>query len=404
MPSFKYKALSKSGEKIENTYNANTKEEVLAMMRSNNYYPLKIEEVVENTKVDSNLFVKVKTKDIAIFCRQFYTMLNAGATINNCLNILGQQITNKKLRNSVISVDEYIRKGMTLSEAMKKESKSFPDLLINMIASGEVSGTLDTIMKRMSEHYEKENKINNKVKGAMVYPIMLGIMSIGIIMLMLTFVMPMFVSMFESNGVKLPLITRMLLGMSAVLKNWWYIVIVVLGGIIFLLTSYFKTENGQALMSRIKLKLPILKGINEMIVVSRFTRTLSTVLASGMTLIQALQVVATVVGNKVVENKVVEVKEQLMKGGSLSEPLTKVGFFPPMLCSMIKIGEESGALDDILDKTADFYDDELDTAIQKLTSIIEPLMILVMGLIIGSMIISILLPMFDMYNTMSSGG
>lgn len=402
MPSFKYKALSKNGEKIENTYTADNKEAVLAMMRSNNYYPLKIEEVIESTKVDSNLFVRVKTKDIAILCRQFYTMLNAGATINTCLNILGQQITNKKLRESMISIDEHIRKGMTLSEAMKKEGKNFPDLLINMIASGEVSGTLDTIMRRMADHYEKENKINNKVKGAMVYPIMLGILSVGIIILMLTFVMPMFVSLFQNNGVKLPLITRMLLGMSNVLKNWWYIVIVILGGIIFLLTSYFKTESGQVLLSKMKLTLPILKGINEKIVVSRFTRTLSTVLSSGMTLIQALQVVASVVGNKIVEDKIIEVKEQLMKGGGLSEPLIKAGFFPPMLCSMIKIGEESGALDDILDKTADFYDDELDTAIQKLTSIIEPLMILIMGVVIGSMVISILLPMFDMYNNMSS--
>lgn len=402
MPSFKYKALSKSGEKIENVHTANTKEEVLAMIRSNNYYPLKVEEIVESTKVDSNLFVTVKTKDIAIFCRQFYTMVNAGATVNSCLNVLGQQITNKKLKNGVIAVDEHIRKGMTLSEGMKKEGKVFPDLLVNMIASGEMSGTLDTIMQRMSEHYEKENKINNKVKAAMIYPIMLGIMSVGIVTIMLTFVMPIFVVMFESNGVKLPLPTRILLSVSSALKNWWYIIIIVLGGTIFALTSYFKTENGQIAMSNIKLKMPILKDINEKIVVSRFTRTLSTVLASGMTLIQALQIVAKVVGNRVVENKILEVKDSMMKGGGLSEPLTKVGFFPPMLCSMIKIGEESGALDDILDKTADFYDDELETAIQKFTSMLEPLMILIMGVVIGSMIIAILLPMFDMYNNMSS--
>lgn len=401
MPSFKYKALGKNGEKIENVYTANTKEDVLIMIRSNNYYPLKIEEIVESTKVDSNLFVKVKTKDIAIFCRQFYTMLNAGATINNCLNILGQQITNKKLRSSVVSVDENIRKGLTLSEAMKKEKKVFPDLFVNMVASGEASGTLDTIMKRMAEHYEKENKINNKVKAAMVYPIMLGTLSVGIVTLMLTFVMPIFVGMFESNAIKLPLPTRILLGISSTLKNSWYIILVILGGIIFGLMSYFKTENGKIALSNIKLSIPILKNVNEKIIISRFTRTLSTVLASGMSLIQALQIVARVVGNKVIENKIIEVKEQMMKGGVLSDPLIKAGFFPPMLCSMIKIGEESGSLDDILDKTADFYDDELETAIQQFTSMLEPLMILIMGVVIGSMIIAILLPMFDMYNSMS---
>lgn len=401
MPSFKYKALGKNGEKIENVYTANTKEDVLIMIRSNNYYPLKIEEIVESTKVDSNLFVKVKTKDIAIFCRQFYTMLNAGATINNCLNILGQQITNKKLRSSIVSVDENIRKGLTLSDAMKKDKKVFPDLFVNMVASGEASGTLDTIMKRMAEHYEKESKINNKVKAAMVYPIMLGTLSVGIVILMLTFIMPIFVTMFESNGITLPLPTRILLGISSTLKSSWYIILVILGSIIFALMSYFKTENGKIAMSNIKLSIPILKNVNEKIIISRFTRTLSTVLASGMSLIQALQIVARVVGNKVIENKIIEVKEQMMKGGVLSDPLIKAGFFPPMLCSMIKIGEESGSLDDILDKTADFYDDELETAIQQFTSMLEPLMILIMGVVIGSMIIAILLPMFDMYNSMS---
>jgi Type II secretory pathway, component PulF len=398
MPSFKYKAMSKSGEKIESVYTANTKEDVLVMMRSNNYYPLKIEEVVEGTNIDSNLFVRVKTKDIAIFCRQFYTMLNAGATISMCLSILGQQITNKKLKNSVISVDEHVRKGLTFSEALKKQGNIFPDLFINMVNSGEVSGTLDTIMSRMAEHYEKESKINNKVKGAMVYPTILGIISIGVVIGMLTFVMPIFVGMFKDNGVVLPLPTKMLLGASSFLKTFWYLFIIIVFGIAFILNYYFKTENGQVFLSRVKLTLPILKNINEKIIVSRFTRTLSTVLASGVNLIQALQVVSKVLGNKIIESKVMEVREQMMKGGVLSEPLTKAGFFPPMLCSMIKIGEESGSLDEILDKTADFYDDELDTAIQQFTSILEPLMILFMGVVIGFMVISMLLPMFDMYN------
>lgn len=398
MSSFKYKAISKSGEKIENVYTANTKEDVLVMMKSNNYYPLKIEEIVESTKIDSKLFVRVTTKDIAIFCRQFYTMLNAGATISMCLNILGQQITNKKLKDSVISVDEHVRKGLTFSEALKKQGNVFPDLFVNMVNSGEVSGTLDTIIKRMAEHYEKESKINNKVKGAMVYPTILGIISIMVIIGMLTFVMPIFVGMFKDNGVVLPLPTKMLLGASSFLKTFWYLFIVIVGGIAFILNYYFKTENGQVFSSRVKLTLPILKNINEKIIVSRFTRTLSTVLASGVNLIQALEVVSKVLGNKIIENKVMEVREQMMKGGVLSEPLTKAGFFPPMLCSMIKIGEESGSLDEILDKTADFYDDELDTAIQQFTSILEPLMILFMGVVIGFMVISMMLPMFDMYN------
>lgn len=403
MPSFKYKALGKNGEKIENIYTANTKEDVLMMIKSNNYYPLKIEEIVESTKVDSNLFIKVKTKDIAIFCRQFYTMLNAGATINVCLNVLGEQITNKKLKNAIISADEYVQKGLTFSEALKKQGDVFPDLFINMVNSGEVSGTLDTIMRRMSEHYEKENKVNNKVKAAMVYPILLGVISIAMIIIMLTFVMPMFVDMFNESGVALPLPTKMLMGASNFMKSYWYMVFVILLGLIFVLNQYFKTKDGQVLSSKIKLTLPIFRSVNQKIIVSRFTRTLSTVLVSGVNLVQALQVVSKVLGNKIIEEKIMEVREMVMKGGVLSDLLTKAAFFPPMLCSMIRIGEESGSLDEILDKTADFYDDELDAAIQQFTSIIEPLMILFMGIVIGAMIIAIILPMFSMYGNMSSG-
>lgn len=397
MPNFKYKVINKSGEKLEGVYVAGSKEEVMEMIRTNNYYPIKIEEVVEGTKIDSDLFTKVKTKDIAVFCRQFYTMLNAGATINTCLNVLGEQIINKKLRNSVITVEENVRKGLTFSEAMKKEKNVFPDLLVNMIQSGEVSGNLDTIMRRMSEHYEKETKLNNKVKAAMVYPIVLGIMSVTIVIGLLIFVMPMFVEMFKESGGQLPLPTKILLAVSNSLKENWYLIILGFIILIFALKNYLKTENGQLLSNRLKLTLPILRNINEKIIISRFTRTLSTVLASGITLIQGLQVVAKVVGNKIVENKILDVREQMMKGGGISEPLKRVGFFPPMLCAMVKIGEESGSLDDILNKTADFYDDELETAIQQFTSILEPIMIVIMGVVIGFMIISIMLPMFDMY-------
>ncbi|MTK11918.1 MAG: type II secretion system F family protein [Clostridiaceae bacterium] len=400
MPNYRYKVMNQNGERLEGTYTANTKEDVMAMIRNNNYYPLKIEEIVEGTKIDSNFFTKVNTKDIAIFCRQFYTMLNAGATITNCLYVLGQQLSNSKLRSSVILIDEHVRKGLTLSEAMKKQENIFPDLLINMVQSGEVSGNLDAIMKRMSEHYEKETKLNNKVKTAMTYPILLAVLSIGIVIGLLTFVMPMFIGMFKDSGTELPLPTKILLGVSDTLRTKWYIVVTLLIGVIFGLKYYFKTEAGEFALNRIKLTFPILRKVNEKIIISRFTRTLSTVLASGITLVQGLQVVARVVGNKIIEEKILEVREQLMKGGGLSEPLKQVGFFPPMLCSMIKIGEESGSLDDILDKTADFYDDELDTAIQQFTSMLEPLMILVMGVVIGFMIISIILPMFNMYSNL----
>lgn len=399
MPNFKYKVINQNGERLEGVYTANSKEDVMSMIRTNNYYPLKIEEIVESTKIEFDFLSKVKTKDIAIFCRQFYTMLNAGATISRCLNVLGQQSPNKILRKSIIGIDESVKKGLTLSKAMSKEEGIFPDLLVNMIETGEASGNLDLILQRMSNHYEKENKLNNKVKSAMMYPIILGFLCIAIVTFILVFVMPTFVGMFESSGVELPLPTKILLSMSNTIKTKWPIILIILLAIVFGLKYYFKTENGQFFLSKMKLKIPILKGMNEKIIVTRFTRTLSTVLSSGITLIEGLQIVSKIVGNKIVEHKLLNVKGQLIKGVGLSEPLKETGVFPPMLYSMIKIGEESGSLDEILDKTADFYDEELDAAVQQFTSILEPMMILIMGVVVGFIVISIALPMFSMADT-----
>jgi type IV pilus assembly protein PilC len=220
------------------------------------------------------------------------------------------------------------------------------------------------------------------------------------IVLMLTFVMPMFIGMFGDTN-KLPLPTKILLASSEFIRTKWYLLVGITALIVFFIRFYLKTDNGDLFFNRLKITIPILKNLNEKVIISRFTRTLSTVLSSGITLIQGLQVTSRVVGNKIVENKILEVREMLVKGSGLAEPLKKVGFFPPMLCSMIKIGEESGSLDDILDKTADFYDDELETAIQQFTSILEPMMILIMGVIIGFMIISVMLPMFNMYSNIN---
>lgn len=399
MPNFKYKVMNQNGERLEGVYTANSKEDVMAMIRTNNYYPLKIEEIIESKRIELDFFSKVKTKDIAIFCRQFYTMLNAGATITRCLNVLGQQSPNKKLRKVIINVDESVKKGLTLSKAMKKEDGIFPELFVNMVEAGEVSGNLDLILQRMASHYEKENKLNNKIKSAMTYPIILALLSTSIVTFILTFVMPTFVGMFQSSGVELPLPTRILLNISNTIKTKWLIILLIVLAIVFGLRYYFKTENGQLFLSNIKLKIPVIKGLNEKIIVTRFTRTLATVLSSGITLIQGLQVVSNVIGNKVVENKLLDVKDQLVKGAGLSEPLKNTGVFPPMLYSMVNIGEESGSLDEILDKTADFYDEELDTAVQQFTAILEPIMILVMGVVVGFIVISIALPIFSMTST-----
>ncbi|MBU3196308.1 type II secretion system F family protein [Clostridium algidicarnis] len=399
MPNYKYKAMNTEGQRIEGTYSGDSKEAVMDMIKSNSYYPLKVEELREKTNLDIGRFKKVSTKDISIFCRQFYTMLDAGSSINSSLHILALQLPNKKLKEAIALVEDEVRKGSTLSEAMSNQQEVFPELLVSMVETGEVSGNLDSVMLRMSKHYEKENRINNKIKSAMIYPLVLAVVAISVIVFILAFIMPMFVDMFKDGGIELPLSTRILLSASNGIKSHGILILIILILIGFFINYYFKSESGKEFSSKFKLAFPVIKRLNQKIIVSRFTRTLSTVLASGIPLVQALQVVNGVIGNRVAERELEIVKDKVIKGEGLAEPIAESKIFPVMLSSMIKIGEESGSLDDILNKTADFYDEELENEIQTATALIEPIMIAVMGLILGFIIISIITPVFGMYNT-----
>ncbi|MGH4121810.1 MAG: type II secretion system F family protein [Clostridium sp.] len=400
MITFKYKVMNHKGEKIEGAYKANSKNEVLAMIEDNNYYPIEIKETLEREQKDLfESFSKVKTKDLYIFCRQFHTMINAGANISNALDVLKKQTVNKKLKKCLNEAHDDVQKGISLSEAFGKHKDVFPDLLINMINTGEVSGNLDIIMSRMATHFEKENKINNQLKSAMVYPMVLAGLSVVVVVFLLAFMMPTFIGMFEGSGVTLPAPTRIVMGLSKFIQTKWYILLIVIGGGVYGMKTYAKTPVGRFTLDGLKLKLPIIKDTTEKVIVSRFTRTLSTVLASGVSLVQALDVVQKVVGNKVAEKSLEQIKEKVLKGVSLGEALGEESLFPIMLHSMIKIGEESGSLDDILDKTANFYDEELEATLKRMTTMIEPLMIIVMGIVIGFIVIAMMLPMFDMSKT-----
>lgn len=394
---FKYRVMNADGEKIEGMREADSKGEVIEFISSNGYYPLMVEEVIESKKIELKFNPNIKLKDISIFCRQFYTMLDAGVPILTCLNILSKQTQKKKLKEAITEIEQEVEKGGILSEAMKKQKKVFPDLLISLIEAGEASGTLDSIMLRMSNHYEKENKINNKVKNAMIYPVILSFVAITAVVFMLVYVMPTFKVIFEQTNTELPWSTKLLLGSGDFLKNNFIILLIVLIGIVVGGKYYLSTENGYIVSSRLKLKIPILKRFNEMVIVSRFTRTLSTLLASGLPLIKAIDIVSGVVENKIAEKALMQVKEKIVKGEELNTSIKATGIFPEMLHSMIKIGEETGSIDDILSKTADFYDEELETTIQATVALMEPILIVIMGLIIGFIIMSVMLPMYDSY-------
>ncbi|HAT4116805.1 TPA: type II secretion system F family protein [Clostridium perfringens] len=399
MAIFKYKAINSEGQRIEGSQSADSESQIREMLLSNQYYPLSIEKENSKSKKSFSFNSKVKLKDIAVFCRQFYVMLDSGLSIGKALNILIEQCEKPKLREALIGVNGELKRGETLASSMRKRKDVFPNLLTSMIDAGERSGNLDIILKRMSEYYEKETKIRGKIKSAMIYPIVLGVVAIISITFILTFVMPTFVQMFEENNVDLPMSTKMVLETSKVLGKYGIIIFLILVTAIILLGKYLKSEEGQYKLSSINLKIPVIKKLTQKIIVSRFTRTMGIVSSSGMSLVTSIEIVASVVGNKIAEKELLKVKEKVLRGEGLGDSIMNIKIFPPMLASMVKIGEEAGSLDSILDKTADFYDDELEREIKTATALIEPIMIVLMGIIIGFLLISILTPMFTMYNS-----
>ncbi len=396
MKKFKYKAMKNDGTKTTGEYEANSRDDVMEMITSNGYYPLKVEEVIESATI--NIRRKIKVKEISIFCRQMYTMLDAGVPLINALNLMSTQVTNKHLVEIVKELEEDVRKGEMLSNSMRKFPEAFPTLLTSMVESGEASGNLDEMFLRMSTHFEKENKINNKVKAAMIYPIILALVGVAALIVVMVFVMPTFVSLFDSSGAELPAATKLLIGISSFMSNHYLMVIGILIAIIVGIIMYSKTESGIYFFAKLKISFPLIKDLNRKMIVSRFTRTLSTLLASGVSLVESLPIVSAVLNNVIAEDEVLKIRERVVKGEGLSTPIEDCELFPPMLSSMVRIGEESGALDDMLNKTADFYDEEVEQAIQTLTSMLEPIMIIIMGLVIGFMVIALMLPLYGSYD------
>lgn len=399
MKTYSYRAMKDDGNKLEGVYEASSRDEVVGMITANGFYPLKIEEVAGKKGFELNFNQRVTVKDLSIFCRQMYTMLDAGVSITNSLNMLANQMTNPKLKTILVEIEESVKKGDMLSEAMKRY-KEFPQLLISMVESGESTGNIDEMMLRMSVHFEKETKTQNKVKSAMIYPAILSIVAVVAVAFILTFVMPVFVELFQEEGVELPFLTRMLIGASSFMSSYWYIVILVVAVLVVSIKAYSSTEGGELRFSILKLKVPVIAELNKKIIVARFTRTMSTLLSAGISLVQALPIVSAVLGNKIAEQDLDRIRERVVRGDGLSGPIGESEIFPDMLASMVKIGEESGALDDILNKTADFYDEEVDQAITSATALIEPILIIVMGVVIGIMVFAIMIPMFDMYTIM----
>lgn len=404
MATFSYTAKDMNGKTIKGTFDAANRDQVVGLIREKRYIPVEIKEVQAKSALSkevSFLQPKVKLRDLALFCRQFATTLRSGITVVDSLDILRKQSSNKTLQKVVDGLHEDVQKGNSLSSAFAKEPKIFPSILINMIETGEVSGNLDDVMDKMAYHFEKEFKINQKVKSAVTYPIVVSIVAIGVVIMLLTFVVPTFVNMFASFDAELPLPTRILIGISDGLKNYWYIYIIVIVAAIFLYRRYASTPQGRMKVDEIKLKVPIFGPLINKIAMNRFASNMAVMLTSGVDIIQAVDIVEKVVGNDFIRTRLEDVKDGIRKGYGLGMSMEQNGAFPPLVYQMVDVGETSGTLDYVLEKVSDFYETEVDTAVSQLTTVLEPVIIVVLGVIVAFIIISMLLPMFDLYSIIS---
>jgi type IV pilus assembly protein PilC len=339
---------------------------------------------------------KVKEKDVVVFCRIFSTMINAGLPLIQCLDLLAQQEQNAAFKKIIKAVKEDVEGGASLTEALRKYPKVFNELFVNLIAAGEAGGILDVILERLSSYMEKAMKLKSKVKGAMTYPISVLVISVGVVTLLLLKVIPVFQKMFEGMGGQLPGPTQFLVDASEFAQSYWWIMAGIIVAIYIAISRFYKTEKGRWTIDSLILKAPVFGPLLRKVAVAKFSRTLSTMMSSGVPILEGLSIVSKTSGNVVVEAALVKTRQSISEGRTISEPLLETGIFPPMVVQMIAVGEATGALDAMLSKIADFYDDEVDAAVDAMTALLEPVMMVFLGGIVGGMIIAMYLPIFKM--------
>ena len=397
MPLFEYTARSQTGQIQKGQLDVSSKDDVSAYLRKNRLILVSAREAPKQIKFSMG-GPRVKTRDIVIFTRQFATMINAGLPLVQSLNILASQTENKTLADVTRAVVYDVESGNTLADAFSKHPKAFSGLYVNMVAAGEAGGILDTILLRLATFLEKNDALVRKVKGAMIYPgVIISVAAIAICIL-LVFVIPTFQTMFTSAGLELPLPTRVVIAMSDFLIGYWWAVLIAFGGAFFGIRSYYATAPGRLQIDALMLKAPVLGDVVRKSAVSRFTRTLGTLVSSGVSILEGLEITAKTAGNQVVHNAVMESRQSIAGGETIAAPLERSKVFPPMVISMIAVGEQTGGLDEMLSKIADFYDEEVDVAVSALLALMEPVMIVVLGVVVGGMVVAMYLPIFDMMN------
>ena len=400
MNSFTYKALDARGVAAGGQIDGDSKVAVAAALRNKGLTVLDLNEVKQGL-LQIELGGRIKPKDLTVFSRQFATMINSGLSMLRCLYVLEEQTENKKLSKVVGAIRADVEAGIALSDALEKHPNVFNRLYVSMVRAGELGGILDTVLNRLAAQLEKEDNIRRAVKSAMVYPVVVGVFAILVLFGMVLFLIPIFAGMYKDLGnAQLPLLTRIMVGFSDLLRSWWGAVI--LAGVILFVWAFLRlkgTESGAMVWDRIKLRFPM--GIGQIVrklAVARFSRTLGTLISSGVPILQAIEITGKAAGNAVIEKAMIDVQQSVKEGESITTPLERVTVFPAMVTQMIAVGEETGCLDSMLDKIADFYEDEVNASIKGLTSVIEPILMMGVGVIVGVVVISMYLPIFNMMN------
>lgn len=401
MPTFAYSGRSRTGQTVRGERVAESMDALTAMLRREQINVTRIEPV-KVQKDTAKTGKSVNAKNLAIFTRQFSVMIDAGLPLVQCLEILGKQEADKNFAKVILQTREDVESGASLADAMKKYPKTFDPLFTNMIAAGEAGGILDTILKRLATYIEKNVKLKGQVKSAMIYPVAVIVIASVVVTAILWKVIPAFAEMFAGLGAELPLPTRIVIWMSNQIVAFLPFIIVGIVAAAFLFRRYYATYNGRRVVDGIMLKLPILGIIMRKVAVARFCRTLSTLMSSGVPILDGLDITAKTAGNAIVEDAVQATRTRIERGETVSVPLRETGVFPPMVTQMINVGETTGALDAMLSKIADFYEEEVDTAVAGLLTLLEPVMIAFLGVIVGGIVVAMYLPMFDLISKLAA--
>ena len=401
MAVFAYKAKTEAGKVINGRIESRNEREAIKELSQMDLVVFDVKPV--NAFLNREIIIgqPLKDKEFVVFLRQFATLIDAGILVLDAVMLLSEQTESQVLQKALQEIAEDIKAGQPLSDSMEEYPKLFPELLVQMVRSGEVSGRLDDVLEQMATYYEKQHNLKQQVSSALTYPVVVAIFALVVTIFMLVVIVPMFAGMYADSGSELPFVTRLILGISDFIKGYWWVLILAVLALVFAFRRFKKTEMGRYQIDKLKLKIPVLGKYNQKVVMARMTQTLSSLLASSVPILQAVEVTSRVIGNKVVEKVLLESRDSLERGESLATPMSESWVFPALVIHMVRVGERSGALDAMLKKVAHIYDQEVTNATAKLQSMIEPILIIFLAFVVGFVILSIVIPMFGMFSTFS---